>query len=201
MSRPAALAPVTRTPGAVRTNRTVLTVVGLLLTAAGVATLLLGLGVLGAGQADRTVVDPAVDDVARMGWFWPVVGVVALLVAVLSGWWLVAQARTDRLARLRLDDDATTGRTMLEGAALTRAIEDEVSGLAGVTRASAHLSGTSPAPRLHLRVRLDGRVDPAEVHRDVRGQVLEHARQALEVQRLPTRVELDLPRGTARSLG
>ncbi|SDN79639.1 hypothetical protein SAMN05660199_00701 [Klenkia soli] len=201
MSGPAALAPVTRTPGAVRVNRSVLTVLALLLLAAGAFTLLVGLGVLGADQADRAVVDPPVDDVARTGWFWPVVGVAALLVAALSAWWLVAQARTDRLARLRLDDDPAGGRTLLEGTALTRAVEDEVGDLAGVTRASAHLSGTSSAPRLHLRVRLDGRVDPAQVHRAISGEVLAHARQALEVERLPARVELDLPRSTARALG
>lgn len=201
MSAPTALAPVTRTPGAVRTNRVVLALLGLLLLAAGVLTLLLGLRVLGDGQADRTVVDAAVSDVARAGWFWPVVGVAGLLVAGLSAWWLVVQARTDRLVRLRLDDDAAGGRTLLDGAALTRAVEDEVADLPGVTRASAHLSGTSSAPRLHLRVRLDGRVDPAEVHRAIAGQVLVHARQALELDRLPARVELDLPRATARALG
>lgn len=201
MSAPATLAPVTRTPGAVRANRVVLAVLGLLLLAAGVFTLLVGLGVLGADQADRTVVDPAVDDVARMGWFWPVVGVVALVVAALSARWLVVQARTDRLARLRLDDDADGGRTLLEGSALARAVEDEIGDLPGVTRVSAHLSGTSSSPRLHLRVRLDGRVDPADVHRAITDGVLAHVRQALEVDRLPARVELDLPRSAARDLG
>lgn len=199
MSAPSALAPATRTPGAVRVNRAVLAVVGLLLLAAGVFTLLLGLGVLGADQAGRTVVDPAVSDVARAGWFWPVVGVAGLLVAALSAWWLLAQARTDRLARIRVED-TEAGRTLLEGGALTRAVEDEVEGLPGVTRASAHLSGTSSAPRLHLRVRLDGRTDPTQVHRAVSDEVLAHARQALEVDRLPTRVELDLTRSTGRSL-
>jgi membrane protein implicated in regulation of membrane protease activity len=192
---------VTRTPGAVRTNRAVLALLGLLLLAAGVLTLLVGLRVLGDGPADRAVVDGAVDDVARAGWFWPVVGAAALLVAALSAWWLTVQARTDRLARLRLDDDAAGGRTLLEGTALTRAVEDEVADLPGVTRATAHLSGTPSAPRLHLRVRLDGRVDPADVHRAITGQVLVHARAALELDRLPTRVELDLPRGAARALG
>jgi len=196
-----ALAPVTRTPGAVRTNRAVLIVLGLLLLALGVLGTLLGLGVLGSAQADRTVVDAAVDEVARMGWFWPVVGVVALLIAVLSARWLVAQAKTDRLSRIRLDDDQQTGRTLIDGSAITHAVEDEVGDLPGVTRASAHLSGSPSAPSLHLRVKLDGRVDPAQVHRAVTGTTLPHLRQALELDRLPTRVELDIPRENARSLG
>lgn len=200
MSTATALAPVTRTPGAVRVNRAVLIVLGLLLLAAGVFGLLLGLGVLGEFQADRTVIDPAVNDVARTGWFWPVLGVAALLVAAFSAWWLVVQARTDRLARVRLDDDRQTGRTVLDGNAITRAVQDEVADLAGVTRASAHLSGSSSTPRLHLRVTLDGRVDPGDVHRAVTGRVLPHLRQALELERLPTRIELDIPRESPRSL-
>ncbi|SDF85592.1 hypothetical protein [Klenkia brasiliensis] len=196
MSGPAALAPATRTPGAVRANRVVLAVLGLLLLAGGVLVLLLGLGVLGAARADLAVLPPGA---AVPGWTWPVVGAAGVLVAALSAWWLVVQSRTDRLARLRLED-ADGGRTVLEGAALTRALEEQVEAVPGVARASAHLSGTSAAPRLHLRVRLTGRADPAQVHRTVTGEVLAQARAALEVDRLPTRVELDLPRGTGRTL-
>ncbi|GHE09198.1 hypothetical protein [Klenkia taihuensis] len=195
MSGPAALAPATRTPGAVRVNRVVLAVLGAVLLAAGVLVLLLGLGALGADRADRAVLPGG----GTAGWVAPVVGAGGLAVAGLSAWWLVLQARTDRLARIRLED-ADGGRTVLDGAALTRVVEEEVEALPGVARASAHLSGTSAAPRLHLRVRLAGRADPGEVHRAVTGEVLARAREALELDRLPARVELDLPRATGRPL-
>jgi hypothetical protein len=176
-------------------NRVVLTALGALLLAAGVLVLLLGLGALGAGRADDAVLPAG----GFAGWVAPVVGAGGLLVAGLSAWWLVLQARTDRLAHIRLED-ADGGRTVLDGAALTRVVEEEVEALPGVARASAHLSGTSGAPRLHLRVRLAGRADPGEVHRAVTGEVLPRAREALELDRLPARVELDLPRSTGRAL-
>ncbi len=195
MSGPTTLAPVTRTPGAVRVNRVVLAVLGVLLLAAGALVLLLGLGAFGAARADRAVLP----DGGLPGWAGAVAGVAGLVVAGLSAWWLVLQARTDRLARLRLED-ADGGRTVLDGAALARVVEEEVEALPGVARASAHVSGTSAAPRLHLRVRLAGRADPGEVHRAVTGEVLARAREALELDRLPARVELDLPRSTGRAL-
>ncbi|MGX5657710.1 alkaline shock response membrane anchor protein AmaP [Geodermatophilus nigrescens] len=198
---PAALRPRTRARGVVRANRLVLALIGLLLAGAGGAALAAGLGAFGGGVADRPVLDGSVPRFAGAhGWYWPVVAVGAGLVALLCLWWLLAQARSDRVSALPLSRDPRRGHTDLDAAALTGAVEDEVEGYRGVARARAVLSGAATAPALTLTVTLDGRVGPGELHpRVVRGAVA-HARQALGRPDLPARVEFVLPRRPRRDV-
>ncbi|PRY50647.1 hypothetical protein LY71_103211 [Geodermatophilus tzadiensis] len=198
---PAALLPRTRARGVVRANRVVLALLGLLLAAAGAAALAVVLGLFGSRLADRPVLDtPVAGFVDARPWAWPVVGVAGALLALLCLRWLLAQARSDRVTRLPLARDPRRGDTELDAAALTGAVEDEVEGYHGVTRARAGLSGAATAPLLTLTVTLDGRVDAGELHTRVVDSAIAHARQALGRPDLPARVELVLPRRTRRDV-
>jgi hypothetical protein len=198
---PAALLPRTRARGVVRANRAVLALLGLLLAAAGAAALAAGLGLFGSRLADRPVLDSPVSGyVDASPWFWPVAAVAGGLLALLCLWWLLAQARSDRVGELPLSRDAKRGYTDLDAAALTGAVEDEVEGYRGVTRARAGLSGARTAPLFTLTVALDGRVDAGELHHRVVHGAVAHARQALGRPDLPARVELVLPRGARRDV-
>jgi hypothetical protein len=198
---PATLAAESRAPGTVRVNRTFFTVLGLLLAAAGAAGLAAALGLFDHGLSDQPVLGPTVEDfVAANRWFWPVVAIAAGLLALLCLWWLVLQTRSNRISDLRLVTDPQRGHTDLTTRALTHALIGEIEGYHGVTRAMAHLSGTSAAPKLSLTVALDGRVGPAEIHQRITAEAIPHARQALSTDRLPTRLELQLPRAQHRDV-
>jgi hypothetical protein len=198
---PATLAAETRAPGTVRINRAALTVLGLLLAAAGAAGLATALGLFGRRMSDQPVLGPAVEDfVAANRWFWPLVAIAAALLALLCLWWLLLQGRSNRVSRVRLATDPRRGNTDLTARALTDAVTGEIEGYHGVTRAAAHLSGTSAAPKLSLTAALDGRVGPGEIHRRITAEAIPHARQALGTDQLPTRLELQLPRAQRRDV-
>ena len=200
-SGPAALRPRTRARGVVRANRVVLALLGLLLTAAGAAALAAGLGLFGSRFSDRPVLDSPVSDfVDASPWFRPVVAVAGGVLALLCLWWLLVQARSDRVGEVPLSRDPKRGYTDVDAAALTGAVEDEVEGYRGVTRARAGLSGARTAPLLTLTVTLDGRVDAGELHHRVVDGAVAHARQALGKPDLPARVELVLRRGAHRDV-
>ena len=198
---PSTLAAESRAPGTVRVNRTVLTLLGLLLTAAGAVALATAFGLFGRRLSDQPVLGPTVEDFVESNrWFWPAVAIAGGLLALLCLWWLLLQTRSNRIGELRLVTGPQSGHTDLTTRALTHALIDEIEGYHGVTRATAHLSGKSAAPELSLTVALDGRVGPADIHRRITVEALPHARQALSTDQLPTRLELQLPRTRPRDV-
>ncbi|MFP3713390.1 hypothetical protein [Puerhibacterium sp. TATVAM-FAB25] len=171
-------------------NRAGLLVVGLLLTAAGVLGLVLGYGGFGAEQTGRPVLPLAWRErVALDPWWWWVVAGVALLVALLGLWWLLAQLRTDRVGRLELPPGGRDGRTVLHAGALCDAVEADARTVAGVDGASARLSGER-RHRLQLAVDLADRANVAEVWRDLTDQTVPRARRVAGDPGLPIDVEL-----------
>ncbi|MCO7218349.1 alkaline shock response membrane anchor protein AmaP [Klenkia sp. PcliD-1-E] len=198
---PATLAPETRSPAAVRTNRALLGLGGLLLLATGLATLALGTGLLNPPAQEEPVLNEVAD-----GWldshswiWWPIAGA-GVLIAAICLWWLLAQARSNRVSTLRVGERTDAGRTTIAASALTDAVETDVESIRGVARAHAHLAGTPTAPTMTLTVALDGRVDVAQVQAQVIGEAIEHARSALAVDTLPTRLEFTVPRTVARDI-
>jgi hypothetical protein len=174
---------------------------GLVLAVAGAAGLAAGLGAFGRRLAHQPVLDPATTQfVARNGWYWPVVAAAGGVLALLCLWWLLRQARSNRVGEVRLTADPRRGTTHLAAGALTVAVEDEIEGYRGVTRASAYLSGATTAPRLSVAVTLDGRVKPAEVHERIVREAVSHVREALGREDVPTRLDLRLPRGRRRDV-
>lgn len=198
---PATLAPETRSPGVVRTNRTLLVLGALLLLAAGLATLTLGTGLLNPPAQDQPVLNGVADSwINSHSWIWWPIAAGGVLIALLCLWWLLAQARSNRVSTLRLGERTETGRTTVASSALTDALETEVESYRGVDRARAHLTGATTAPALTLSVTVDGRVPVAQVHRQVVDEALAHARAALDVDELPTRLEFTVPRSPARDV-
>jgi hypothetical protein len=196
-----ALPPRTRAPRVERTNRAIIGLIGLLLLLAGVAALLAAFGVFGSTLKDEAVLSSRVDHfIAQHSWFWPALAALTAIIALLALWWLIAQLRTNRLRNIDLRPSGRDGQTYLHGSAITDAIEEEVESYRGVSRAHARLSGTRTAPRLTLAVTLDGRVSAGEIRHRVEGQAIDHARGALGTDRLPTRVDLVLPRATQRDV-
>jgi hypothetical protein len=171
-------------------NRTGLLVIGLLLTAAGVAGLVLSLGGFGRDLARGPLLPVAWRErVALDPWLWWVLALVALLVALAGLRWFLTQLRTDRVGRLRVPPGGRDGRTVLHAAALCDAVEAEARTVPGVGGASARLAGRR-RHRLYLTVDLTDRADVAEVWHDLAGQTVPRARQAVGDPSLPVDVEL-----------
>lgn len=181
-------------PRVERTNRAVLTLLGLLLLAGGVLGALLGFGVFGDARQSGPVLDPEVDDfVSRNeGWFWPVVAAVAVVLGLLALRWLLNQLRTERVSELELERDRSAGSTVLKTSAVTDALSDEVEGYRGVDSARATVRGQRGRPELVLAVGLEERADLGEVRRRIESQAIGHAREALDAEDLPVKLRLRL---------
>jgi hypothetical protein len=175
-----------------RLNRVVVALLGLLLLAAGVATLVRSFGGLGHRLAHEPLLTRADSRFAHRnaGWFWPGVAVVALLVALLALRWLLAQLRSDRVARVELERDVRRGRTTLHAPAVTAAVCEEIESYRGVRSARARLLHDPTRPDLVLTIELDERADIGETRRRIETDAVAHTRQALGLADLPTRVVL-----------
>ena len=183
-----------------RVNRTALIIVGLILTAAGALGLVLSSGGFGDDAAsDPLVPDQLRDLAADSGWFWPVVGVVCLVLAYLGWRWLLAQVHVDRLGDLDLTENPRDGTTTLDGPAITRTVAEEIEDLPGVAGADAHLRRRG-GPRMDLVVELTRRADAAEIRRQLETETVPRLRQALDDPDLPVSIQLRPGKNASRDL-
>ena len=180
-----------------RLNRVLLALLGLLLLAAGVLTLVRSFGGLGSSLADDPVLGAPQERLFQdySPWAWIGVAVVAGLLALLALRWLLAQLRTDRAGDLELETDDRRGSTTLHPGAVTAAVCEEVESYRGVRAASARLLHDARHPELVLQVDLEARADIAQTRERVENEAVAHVRQALELAQLRTRLVL---RPTAR---
>lgn len=197
---PATLAAVPRSVATRRVNRTALVLLGLVVTAAGVLTVLVGAGVFGTGLADGPVLVPAVSRFAAdTGWFWPAVAAAGLVIALLALRWLIVQLRSDHIGEIDVESDRSHGETVLSPAAVTAALDAEISSYHGVDSATSSLREVQGRTLLLVRVRLDGRTGAAEAAHAIESRAVAHARQALDDADLPARVEITLTPRRVRS--
>jgi hypothetical protein len=176
-----------------RTNRTMLILFALALTAAGVAGALAGFDVYGRGTRHRVLLSgQVVDYFGRHGdWLWPAIAAAAAIVALLAVRWLLALLfSTDRTGDLPLTGDRSGGHTTLSAAALTDAVASEIDGYSGVSAARARLIGDPLAPTLVITATLEESADLAGARRRIEGNAVRHARQALGNPELPVRLDL-----------
>jgi hypothetical protein len=182
-------------------NRSAVVLLGLLLLAAGVLGLVLGLGGFGSAFVDDPILpEQWASYAATHAWVWWAIVALALLVALVGLRWLLAQLRTDRVNRLDLSGDPRQGHTIVHAAAVAEAVQSETNRIPGVARSAAHLEG-APRHRLHLGVDLTDRADLVQVRDVLENQVVGHARQALGSDGMPVHIELRLLRTRAPNRG
>ncbi|GLW98679.1 alkaline shock response membrane anchor protein AmaP [Microtetraspora sp. NBRC 16547] len=175
-------------------NRLGLTLLGLILFAAGGAALARGLGVFGASAARQPLLAGPVASFARTtAWFWPAVAAAGVVVAVIGLVWLVALLRADRLRRMRLES-GPTGVTEIDAREAGAALATRVSAYGDVQRARAALRGTNDAPALDLRVTSRDPHPDALLAR-LHDEAVPDLRSALGLERLPALVRVDFVTG------
>lgn len=187
-----------------RLNRVLLTIIALMLIAAGTTGLLFGLGALGQDRASDLVLSGKVEQfvVEQAPWFWPLVAVVLMVLALLALRWLLQQLRTDRVGDLDLTEHRNRGETRVDVAAVTDALVEATQRCAGVDSASARVVQVRGDDRLVLSVRLADRADIAEVRRQLATGPLTDLRHVLGEATCPDiAVELEpTTRGSSRSV-
>lgn len=181
-----------------RLNRRVLSGLGALLTAGGALGLARSLGAFGQASASRPVLTGGMADFAERNdiWFWPLMAIVSLLVALLALRWLLVQLATERVGAVELETDRAHGSTVLRSSALSAAVEEEITTYAGVHGASARLLHDPHRPHLELRVSLEENADVAALRSRIEGEAVTHARQALGMEQLPVRLRLRVAAAT-----
>lgn len=185
-----------------RTNRGGLTLLGVICLAAGLLGALAGFGAFGDRVRRQHVVDNAVGRYfsTNGNWLWPVIGLAALIIALLALRWLwTLLFSTDRAGTFRFPGDRSRGRTTIAPSALTDAVAAEVSGYRGVADARARMIGDSAMPRLVITSALDPDADFPAVRRRIETEAAAHARTAMGDPDLPVQLDLTVARSSTRS--
>jgi len=174
-------------------ERSLVWVLGLVLLVLGAAGLVVGSGALGANRAQRPVLDPL-----AVGWLQQnaaiaVAGAIVLGVVLfaLGLWWLGHALSTEPRPNLKLE---TGPDLVLTSSALTSAVRADAETVTGVNRARVRTAGSADRPNLRLTLSLDEGTDVRHVWEELDDKVLSRARQALQVDALPTAVRLKLDR-------
>lgn len=182
-----------------RTNRTALTLFGVIVLVAGVAGLLTNRGVFSKSLARKALFDNAISlYIGDNGsWLWPLFAVVCAILALLCLRWIYTLlTSTDRAGDMTLPGDKSAGRTTLRGSAFTAALVAELETYRGVDTAHARLVGDDNNPDLVVAVTAMGSVDIGALRNRIETEAISHARQALDRPDLPIRLDLDVSRKT-----
>lgn len=175
-----------------RISRIGLAIIGLLL-------LLLGGAILARGGSPAPLLTPAqVRYPTQNGWVWPITAVVSAVIAVLALWWMAAQTSTGTVRRIPVEPGRVDGTSVLRASAATWAIIDELESHPGIRAADAALRGSPVTPDLRLLVAAENRTDPALVRTHIENEAVPHLRTALELDTLPTIVDIRFSRAFDR---
>ncbi len=174
-------------------QRALVGLVGLLGLAAGAAALVVSFGLLGAGRAARPVLDPlAVDTVGAHQSLARVVAILAgVILLVLGLLWVARALKPDQRPNLVLDP-SPDHHLEVSASAIADALRADAETINGVSRARAHMVGTTATPVLRLTLWLRGGADIGEVYRDLNTRVLTRARDSLGVESLTTAIHVEL---------
>ncbi len=176
-------------------DRWSITLLGLVLLAAGVLVALLAYGVFGAARAGRPLLDPMILDLLRAQQLPSrvIAIVVGVLLVLLGLVWVARSLRPERRPDLVLDGGTGTS-IVVNSSAAAAAVAAQAAGLPGVGRARARLVGTESAPALRVTLWLTDDAEVQEVLRRLDEQVLATARSSLGLAAIPVAVRLELDR-------
>ena len=189
-----------------RTNRFMLSLVGLISLAAGVGGLLAAAGVFGHHFQHKQVVANGFSRyVGKHGvWLWPAIAAVTLVIVILALLWLLRLLfSTDRTsntviatgAQNKREDTSrptTGGRTTMAATALSRALAGEIETYHGVTAAKARLLGDPHHPTVAIEVTASRRTELRPLIDRIETQAITSARQALEQPDLPVKLDVNV---------
>ncbi len=180
-----------------RTNRTALTLFGLLILLAGAVGLTVSIGVFGQSFSHRALFANRVSTyVGHHGsWVWPAAAAVCLLIALAALRWIVALlVSTDRAGDIHVPVASQDGTTILQTTALTGAVTREISTYHGVAAAKARIIGEAVAPTIVLEVTASQSASLHVLHHRIEAEAVTHVRQALGQADLPVELNLGVSR-------
>jgi len=136
-------------------NRVLWTVIGLVLTAAGVAGLLINFDRMPGTDSGQPLIWPELAEQGRSWRPWLLAGVIVLglLLALLGALLLRAQLRRRggvSMPDLRFDSPGEHGQTVVGTQVMVKGLAHDLENQVGVSRAAAHLGGDSHRPSLRL---------------------------------------------------
>ena len=186
-------------------NRTWLTILGILLLAAGTALLLQASGtlhtLLNSAAAWRSVVTGDLQAFFAQPGVAAVVLIAGVIIGVLGLLWVIAQIpRRNSAGAYRLHDDGSLGFTLCDPAVLAAAVEKQINTLPGVVTSAAQLRGTANAADLTLKVTVNDRADVRDVIHRIQTTTLPELSMALEAPLQTSRLQIDVS-GRTQSTG
>ncbi len=186
-----------------RRNRVTLSIIATLLIAAATYGLLRSYGAFGDAPAHEPLL---LDDVRRWvgrndSWFWPVVAIVALLLAYLALRWLLAELRPQTsVRRLHLPAPSPEDHISVTTNALTRAIAEDLNREPGVQHATVTLLDDGHPIEVLLDVDLSDDTQIDLLRDAVRLRTLPHLRETLERPDVHSHIRVKLTTPPARHL-
>ena len=181
-------------------NRTVFTLLGILLIAAGVYGVARGYGAFGSTQAQEPLLTGGITDFfGRIDdWFWPLVALVALFIAYLAYRWLKAQLTpTPTVSELDFTRDRAEGKTTLSASGLASALSDDIERDPAVRSARVRMLEDGSRPEVDVDVDVREDADLGEVRRRIETDALRRFSSALETDSVTghLRIGLSPPEG------
>ena len=179
-----------------KTNRTALTLLALVLLAAGAGAMALSVGVFGSAQSRKPLFSNAVSKYigAHGSWIWAAAAVLAALLALAMVRWVAALLlSTDRAGDLDVrTDDASRGKSLIKPAAVNKAVAAEIETYRGVTAAKSRTLGDNDEPLLAVTVTVDKAENLDSVRQRVETDAVAHVRQALDNPTLPVQLDFTI---------
>ena len=189
-----------------KTNRTTLTLLGLVLLIVGAGSMALSVGLTGSSRAKRPMSDNQVSKYvgAHGSWIWAAAAVLAVLLALVMLRWLAALLlSTDRSGNLDIQragsnggEDGVRGTGVITAAAVNRAVTAEIETYRGVTSVRCRTLGDGDDPQLALTITADKADNLDSVRTRVESDAIAHVRQALDNPTLPVRLDFTIAKKT-----
>ena len=188
-----------------RLDRLILAAIGILLAGTGAYGLVRSGGLLGEERAHDPVLAPGTRRFVadHLLLFWAAVAVLGVVLAWLGWRWLRAQFAASRtVTELHFDDadGGGPGATVLSSSAVSAALADHLSSHEDVRWARSRVLAGRPRPQVELRVGVSDDADVGRFADFVENEVLDHLRQALEVDDVDAHVELRLTGPSGRTV-